>query len=137
MSNLQWGLKPIQSPRGNSLTDFFLPNEECPQKTCPFSSRRTTALWLVLLGTPNEKYLGSCYSLWQDLTFCPISMCKAQQPSWQSVGLTITRLQIRILLPPIFFSIFNAFFAKLAPFQFTKLQIVQFSQGQASKAIYE
>ena len=29
MSNDQWGLKPIQSPRGNSLTDFFRPNEEC------------------------------------------------------------------------------------------------------------
>ena len=28
MSNDQWGLKPIQSPRGNSLTDFFRPNEE-------------------------------------------------------------------------------------------------------------
>ena len=28
MSNDQWGLKPIQSPRGNSLTDFFCPNEE-------------------------------------------------------------------------------------------------------------
>ena len=28
MSNDQTGLKPIQSPRGNSLTDFFRPNEE-------------------------------------------------------------------------------------------------------------
>ena len=28
MSNDQWGLKPIQSPRGNSLTDFFRPNEK-------------------------------------------------------------------------------------------------------------
>ena len=28
MSNDQWGLKPIQSPRRNSLTDFFRPNEE-------------------------------------------------------------------------------------------------------------
>ena len=28
MSNDQWGLKPIQSPRRNSLTDFFCPNEE-------------------------------------------------------------------------------------------------------------
>ena len=33
MSNDQWGLKPIQSPRGNSLTDFFRPNEECPRYT--------------------------------------------------------------------------------------------------------
>ena len=32
MSNDQWGLKPIQSPRRNSLTDFFCPNEEWPGK---------------------------------------------------------------------------------------------------------
>ena len=28
MSNDQWGLKPIQSPWRNSLTDYFRPNEE-------------------------------------------------------------------------------------------------------------
>ena len=29
MSNGQWGLKPIQSPRRNSLADLFHPKEEC------------------------------------------------------------------------------------------------------------